>query len=265
MCAIAEAAYHILEHKLWVVPLELRDPPHAARSDHAPIWQIVQSLHGLPRDRQPLLRDKAVQRILPIQDSAQHAPVGKHGRDVLQAVHEHVDRAFKERDLELFRPQRLAPEEVKRLGLVFVAPGGYEGRGEGVCGEGGLERGQDDVSLSLGECRSPRCEDEGARCAGRRSSSSHGLWGVSKVRDGESCVPFLRRPNDCRGNDGTYWDCRVLESQAPHLPSFASGHSPSASSFTPDIGTCEERENVLDSRHGCVETAVEGESAECVV
>ena len=158
-----QATYHVFEDEIWVPPLQLRDPTHTARPDHSASGEIIERADGPPIGSGiPLLHDQAVLPVLALEDRAQRAAIGQHGRDVFQTVDEHVDLTIEERDLELLRPERLAAEEVQRPREVLVALRGHEGRAELAIWEGGLERVEDDVGLDLRELGRARGEHDAA-------------------------------------------------------------------------------------------------------
>ena len=158
-----QATYHVFEDEIWVPPLQLRDPTHTARPDHSASGEIIERADGPPIGSGiPLLHDQAVLPVLALEDRAQRAAIGQHGRDVFQTVDEHVDLTIEERDLELLRPERLAAEEVQRPREVLVALRGHEGRAELTIWEGGLERVEDDVGLDLRELGRARSEHDAA-------------------------------------------------------------------------------------------------------
>ena len=150
-------------------PSQLCDPSDAARPNHTPCRQLLEGRVGQTR-----LDDEAVHRVLPLEDRANLASVGEHGRDVLETVHEHVHSAVEQRDLELLRPERLATEEIERLRLVLVALGRHERRSERVRWEGRLERGQDGAGLDLSELGRPG--REGERRAVGHDGVCESLW-----------------------------------------------------------------------------------------
>ena len=119
-------------------------------------------MHRLSAVGIPLLHNQAVFAVLALEDRPERAALGQRGRDVFQAVDEHVDLAVQERHLKLLGPERLAAEEVERLRLVLVALSGHEGRAERTVGECALQRVEDDVGLDLCELGGARCEHDAA-------------------------------------------------------------------------------------------------------
>ncbi|KAJ2965369.1 hypothetical protein NUW54_g14139 [Trametes sanguinea] len=89
------AAHHILEDELGELPLELRDPAHAARPDHAPVRQLLQRLPA-----RVLAHDQAVHWVRPLHNARNLTTLGERRRHILEAVHEHVHPALEHRDLE---------------------------------------------------------------------------------------------------------------------------------------------------------------------
>ena len=130
--------YHVLEDQTWVSTLQLRDPTHAARPDHGAGGEIIKRVHSPPTDRIPVLHDQAVLPVFTFEDRAERAALGQHGRDVFQAVDDHVDFTTQERLLELLRPERLPAYEVERTREVLIALRGHEGRAKHVVRERGL-------------------------------------------------------------------------------------------------------------------------------
>src|SRR6266702_1013138 len=154
--------YHVLKDQTWVPPLELRDPPHAARPDHCARGKVVECVRRLSTIGIPLLHDQAVFAMLALKDRPKGAAIGQRGRDILQAMDEHVDLALQKRHLELLGPERLSSEKVERLRLVLVTLRRHEGRAECTVWERALQRVEDNVGLDLCKLRRARCEHDAA-------------------------------------------------------------------------------------------------------
>lgn len=93
--------HHIGKLEARVLAAELGDAAHTTRADHAPLGHLVEA-----SVRQSLLDDEGVARVLALEDGAELAAGRELGRDVLERVHDRVDLAAQERNLELLGPER---------------------------------------------------------------------------------------------------------------------------------------------------------------